>query len=413
VRLKIVQAGEPVLRQTARLLTSQEIMSDDTQRLVRDVQGTTRDAPGIGLAAPQIGLPLQLVAMCGRAILAPITVATPGCHEALARSSVCTAANAFAENKIKSRRLVAVCVVQDVRTGALVLFAASESTKLDVSTPVLPLSLSKLFLAASWWDLNQPNVMFESIRGTENAANPAYRKQVNAHEILVGGSDSAGKQMAVSLRKAIGTEAVINDLHRYGFNTNGSRFSANIDLQWRKRLMPPPAIASLSDLNDDEWGAALSIGESHMSISALQVSAFLQAIGNEGVMCSPVAFDMKHQSNGLEEQLCIDPTRIVSPASSQQLVEAMLDTVRRGTARGIADSLKWAGWSIGGKTGTGGRSGAPLNEQDGWFAGLIFNSESKARFTVATFVLKDGLGGGAAAEISVDLAHFLARESLP
>lgn len=60
MRLKIVQAGEPVLRQTARLLTRQEIVSDDIQRLIRDMQETMRDAPGIGLAAPQIGLPLQL-----------------------------------------------------------------------------------------------------------------------------------------------------------------------------------------------------------------------------------------------------------------------------------------------------------------------------------------------------------------
>ena len=60
MRLKIVQAGEPVLRQTARPLSPQEIVSDDIQRLIRDMQETMRDAPGVGLAAPQIGLPLQL-----------------------------------------------------------------------------------------------------------------------------------------------------------------------------------------------------------------------------------------------------------------------------------------------------------------------------------------------------------------
>jgi hypothetical protein len=35
---------------------------------------------------------------------------------------------------------MAVTVVQQVSTGAVVLFAASEPDKLDVSTPVLPLS---------------------------------------------------------------------------------------------------------------------------------------------------------------------------------------------------------------------------------------------------------------------------------
>src|ERR1700691_4818415 len=60
VRLKIVQAGEPVLRQAARPLTRQEILGDEIQRLIHDMRETMRDAPGVGLAAPQIGLSLQL-----------------------------------------------------------------------------------------------------------------------------------------------------------------------------------------------------------------------------------------------------------------------------------------------------------------------------------------------------------------
>ena len=60
MRLKIVQAGEPVLRQEARPLTRQEILGDEIQRLIHDMRETMRDAPGVGLAAPQIGLSLQL-----------------------------------------------------------------------------------------------------------------------------------------------------------------------------------------------------------------------------------------------------------------------------------------------------------------------------------------------------------------
>ncbi len=58
--LKIVQAGEPVLRQVARSLTRQEILRDEIQRLIDDMRETMRDAPGVGFAAPQIGLSLQL-----------------------------------------------------------------------------------------------------------------------------------------------------------------------------------------------------------------------------------------------------------------------------------------------------------------------------------------------------------------
>src|SRR5215469_1085189 len=60
MRLKIVQTGEPVLRQVARSLSKEEILSDNIQRLIGDMRETMRDAPGVGLAAPQVGLPLQL-----------------------------------------------------------------------------------------------------------------------------------------------------------------------------------------------------------------------------------------------------------------------------------------------------------------------------------------------------------------
>ena len=57
--LKIVQAGEPLLRAQARQLTHEEIISDEIQRLIGDMRETMRDAPGVGLAA-QVGLGLQL-----------------------------------------------------------------------------------------------------------------------------------------------------------------------------------------------------------------------------------------------------------------------------------------------------------------------------------------------------------------
>ena len=60
MRLKIVQAGEPVLRRTANPLKPDEIRHPAIQQLVEHMCETMRDAPGVGLAAPQIGLPIQL-----------------------------------------------------------------------------------------------------------------------------------------------------------------------------------------------------------------------------------------------------------------------------------------------------------------------------------------------------------------
>ncbi len=61
IKLKVVQAGEPVLRQQARTLSREEILSSSFQDLIKTMKDTMRDAPGVGLAAPQVGLPIQLI----------------------------------------------------------------------------------------------------------------------------------------------------------------------------------------------------------------------------------------------------------------------------------------------------------------------------------------------------------------
>jgi peptide deformylase len=60
MNLKIVQVGEPVLRQQAQPLSTEEIKSASIQQLIEMMRETMRTAPGVGLAAPQIGEPLQL-----------------------------------------------------------------------------------------------------------------------------------------------------------------------------------------------------------------------------------------------------------------------------------------------------------------------------------------------------------------
>lgn len=59
-RLKIVQAGDPVLRQMGHPLSPEEIALPAIQDLIVMMRDTMRDAPGVGLAAPQIGLAIQL-----------------------------------------------------------------------------------------------------------------------------------------------------------------------------------------------------------------------------------------------------------------------------------------------------------------------------------------------------------------
>ncbi len=60
MRLKIYQAGAPVLRKRACLLSVEEIKSPPIQQLIELMRETMRDAPGVGLAAPQVGESLQI-----------------------------------------------------------------------------------------------------------------------------------------------------------------------------------------------------------------------------------------------------------------------------------------------------------------------------------------------------------------
>lgn len=58
--LKIVQAGEVVLRQRAKALTPAEIRSREIQQFIECMRESMHEAPGVGLAAPQLGRSLQI-----------------------------------------------------------------------------------------------------------------------------------------------------------------------------------------------------------------------------------------------------------------------------------------------------------------------------------------------------------------
>ena len=60
VKLEIVQAGNPILRQRARPLTVEQIGSREIQKLIEFMRASMHEAPGVGLAAPQLGLSIQL-----------------------------------------------------------------------------------------------------------------------------------------------------------------------------------------------------------------------------------------------------------------------------------------------------------------------------------------------------------------
>jgi peptide deformylase len=58
--LDIVTIGDPVLRQRAREVTTEELHSSEVQRLIDDLIETKRSANGAGLAANQVGETLRI-----------------------------------------------------------------------------------------------------------------------------------------------------------------------------------------------------------------------------------------------------------------------------------------------------------------------------------------------------------------
>jgi len=325
------------------------------------------------------------------------------CTRALTQGAVCERANQHALDYMKTNNLTAVTVVQNVRTGALVAFAASDQSRLDVTSAVLPLSVVKLFLAASWWQHKNANE-FVASDGT----------RVSVHEMIVSGSDNAGRLTASELRKTIGADVILTELSHFGFPQKSfstrlnrdEKFWAELSPAWQDRLTPSASYHELtSSTPRPEWAENLSIGEAGFTVNALSISRFLQAVGNGGVMLPPVARGEILTTNPPSNLgTRIAAHRIMRASAALRLQAAMRDAVQRGTAKGIASALYDTGWSMGGKTGSSGPVGP---QSDGWFAGLIFDTNRKPRFTVATFVRHGGTGGGNAAKLSADLARYL------
>lgn len=54
--LKVIKMGNPILRQIAKEMTIEEILSEETKKLIADLLDTMKAEGGIGIAAPQVGI---------------------------------------------------------------------------------------------------------------------------------------------------------------------------------------------------------------------------------------------------------------------------------------------------------------------------------------------------------------------
>ncbi len=257
----------------------------------------------------------------------------------------------FARRQLADAGATGFVHVRDLRAAKTLAHVGEPGARFTATSPVAPLSVVKVFVAASWLEHGLASVPVRCTRPP---------KAMLFDEMLVGGCDSAGADMAVLLRRRIGANRVLDELRRFGVRD----------------------VTLASSATDDEWGTVLTLGEDHLSVTPESLAAFLGAIGRGG--------------GGL-----------VSASTAGRLRSALEQVVQRGTARAIASSLAATGWHIGGKTGTG--PGQCGDACDGWFASLV-SDERGGRYAILVFVERKGAGGGVAARIAAAVARQLTSD---
>jgi hypothetical protein len=94
-------------------------------------------------------------------------------------------------------------VLLDVKTGRTI---ATVGVGRNVTAPVLPLSIIKLYVAAIWW---------EADLGDGDFVDPRHGR-VSLREVVADGWDVPGAEAAIQLRRKLGGERVLAALRAHG-----------------------------------------------------------------------------------------------------------------------------------------------------------------------------------------------------
>ncbi|HST62023.1 MAG TPA: M56 family metallopeptidase, partial [Longimicrobium sp.] len=368
-------------------------------RVRRIVQPAPPPAPPrLGAAVLALVLALAVaVPAVGRAAAAgdpppPALAAVPACPgtQAAGGSTLCPDLEDALGGMLAGQAPGASAIVQDVRTGAVLAYAAAGDDARGLTEPVLPASVWKLVVAALWWeqglgdgelacparlDMGGGRVVRNGGRSPARLAGPG--------EMLVRSCNTAAAGMALRLRDVLGEQGVLDGVRRMGFGAGADSGAARDTAFWatrsagfRARMSPARGRVAL----DGGW-AGFSVGTADVEASPLHVARFLQAIGNGGTMLAPTV-DAALAGQGAGQ-------RVMSAATAGRLQSAMLDVVRRGTGTAAAEALGASPWRLGGKTGTAGNG---TGREDGWFAGLAFDGDGRARYVVVVRLPGGGPG---------------------
>jgi hypothetical protein len=316
-------------------------------------------------------------------------------------------------------------VIQEVRSGAVVAYTATgapQDAPLGIKRYAVPGSVFKLALAALWWengmgDVQMPCPPYVQVGNARirNFESHEYASLEVPRGMLRVSCNTQAIIMALEMRRRLGVEPFVDGWRRFGFVPYSSAdrqedpgpFWNTGDEAWARRMTPPPVRIRVKPTTRSgrydqfEW-AQIAIGQGPVDVTPIGVSRFLQGIGNDGLMLQPTL-----ERDRLDDQP--EPRRIMSQRTADRLMEAMRLVVDSGTAVSTRPQLtNLGGWDMGGKTGTADvRRG---QRPDGWFAGLIFGPDGRARYTVVVYLQRAGQGGRAPAAVAAGMTRFMAAK---
>jgi len=323
-----------------------------------------------------------------------------------------------ASRLLAATRLQGAVVVQEVGTGALVAYAATGTASqppFGVKRYALPGSVFKLALSALWWDagipderLPCPSEIVVNGKPIHNFESHAYPSLLVPRQMLIVSCNTQAIAMALQMRRQLGPQAISDGFKRLGFEPYDEKAPPSPDgfwntenPSWLRRMNPPPNRVRLRQRYNEFEFAQEAIGQGPVDVTPIGISRFVQAIGNGGVML-PVTLESARLKQAGEGR------PIMKPGTAAKLQSAMLAVVDSGTAIRAVPILQGTGWDMGGKTGTADvrRGHVP----DGWFAGLMFGPDGRAKYTVVVYLQNAGQGGRIPATLAADLTRFMAQQ---
>jgi cell division protein FtsI/penicillin-binding protein 2 len=335
--------------------------------------------------------------------------------------TLCREPIAEAHRQLQASNRRGAVIVQDVRTGALLVYAATggpDDAPLGIKQYSAPGSVFKLALSALWWDHGLPDEVQIPCPATiqvtpqamiSNYGGIGYGPVAGPTGMLVPSCNTAAVWMALELRDRIGSDAFVEGYRRMGFipyeespptDSIGGFWRTSSDA-WTRRMTPSPSRIRMSEATGRAEWAQLSIGQGPLDVTVIAVSRFIQSIANGGVMIEPTfEMDLVRGNAGGE--------RVMKEDTAMRLLLAMRAVVERGTGRAAEDIMRGTGWLMGGKTGTAQVAGRPDN---GWFAGVAFAPDGTPQYTVVTFLEGGGPGGGMPTQISARVIRSLIAEA--